>query len=152
MNRTISLVFLICFISSFAQAYEEGVGFYAEYGKSFVEAFTAKTNNNESDIPTDYTISYTELEIHYVFKFWNIELIPYGGTKTWFISGDNIFRDGKPFCDIYFFGTKINYKNISFYYEHYCAHPVYSNYTMWMIEDYRMGQNSDKIAVRYQYN
>lgn len=143
MKRIISLVFLICFISSFAQAYEKGAGFYAEYGKDFT---------------TDVT--YTDLEVHYIFKFWEIELIPYGGTQTWFISDNTLIFGGKPFLDVYSWGIKTKWNNIIFQYEHFCAHPVMTDYikkregtaTTYTVKDGMMGGNSDRFSVRYQYN
>jgi len=133
-----SMVFIVCFISSFAQAYEKGAGFYVEYGRDLYK----------------YT-SYTEIEIHYRFKFWNIELKPYGITKTWFLveKSDEIgaFR-GNPFCDIYTVGTEIKYEGLSFFYEHNCAHRVYSQNDMWQTEEYKISGNSDIIGVRYQFN
>lgn len=143
--KKLFLLFMLFYIPAFAIS--PGAGFYAEFGKSFLETHY---KNNVYD--TDQTVSYTDIEVHYNFSAWDIWLIPYGEIKTWFLSDKNILANGKPFCDIYFIGLKIKYMGITLYCEHYCAHPVYSNEKMWQVEDYRMGQNSDKIAIRYEFN
>jgi hypothetical protein len=145
MKKIIFVIMVLISVQGYA--YEKGPGFYAEFGRSLLDTHYM----NQVGDSKQY-VSYTDLEVHYVFQFWNIQLIPYGGVKTWFLSGDNVFRGGKPFCDIYSFGSKIKYGNAIIYYEHYCAHQVYSNKEMWKVEDYRMGQNSDRIAIRYEFN
>jgi len=145
--KKLFLSFLILLISIQTKAYESGPGFYAEFGKDFYNSIT-----------------YTDIEIHYIFKFWEIELMPYGGTKTWFTSKDNVLKGGNPFLDTYSFGAKIMYDNITIVYNHYCAHPVSSYYdgdyskkhpnekAPYYIEDGVAGGNSDMLIIRYAYN
>ncbi|HAX18415.1 MAG TPA: hypothetical protein DCY00_07470 [Actinobacteria bacterium] len=145
LNLKILILILTISYSSFVQAYEEGPGFYAEYGKDIYS-----------------NVTYTDIEIHYTLKFWQLELQPYGATETWFISGENLISGGKPFLDIYSWGARIIYNNISFEYEHFCAHPVMSDYlierkekaTVYTINNNNglLGDNSDRFSIRYQFN
>ena len=140
MKKIMIIILLMC-IS--ANAKEKGIGFTAEIGKDFSNSVT-----------------FTDLEVRYIFKFWNIELQPYGGTQTWFISGNNMIRDGKPFLDVYSAGIKIKWNNIEVKYNHYCAHPVMSDYymekdneaTIWKTKGGMMGNNSDSFSVKYEFN
>lgn len=140
MKKIIILIaFMMISLSGFTK--ERGISFYAELGKDFCNSVT-----------------YTDMQIAYVFKFYNIELMPYGGTKTWFISQSNILKGGKPYCDIYSFGAILKLDNISIEYQHFCAHPIFktgvntNSRQRYLIDDGQFGCNSDKLAFRYQYN
>lgn len=134
----IGLIIIILNITIQLFAYGKGAGFYAELGK---------------DVYTN--VSYTEIEVHYRFILWDFEIKPYGITKTWFLTKESdkigVFR-GNPFCDIYTAGLELKYDNLIFFYEHNCAHKVYSSYSIWQTEEYQISGNSDIIGVRYQYN
>lgn len=143
MKKLFLFLFIIFYASAFAIS--SGPGFFAEFGRSVIEG-------NETPEDNKNYIAYTDIEIHYNFKLYNFFVIPYGEIKTWFLTDENIFRDDHPFCDIYSVGLKIKYMDITLYCEHYCAHPVYSEGKMWQVEDYRMKQNSDKIAIKYEFN
>lgn len=96
-------------------------------------------------------ISYTDINIHYVFGFWGVELVPFGGLKTWFIPSSSVLG-GRPFCDIYTIGLEVHWGDFSITADHYCAHSVYSTKDMWKVKDYRMGQNMNEIKIRYSFN
>ena len=141
--KKLILFLTILLISVNLFAYEEGPGFYAEYSKDFY-----------SDI------TYTDIEVHYTLKFWQLELQPFGGTQTYFISNDSLIFGGKPFLDVYSWGSRLKYKNIIFQYEHFCAHPVMSDYTrsredeatIYSVNNGMMGENSDRFSIRYEFN
>lgn len=137
-----------------AQAREAGPGFYVEYGQSLtpVQTFSISEEHGWGYVEegSDY-ISYTDINVHYVFSFWNIELVPFGAVKTWAIPRSNLIG-GSPFCDIYTVGCEIFWKGISISIDHYCAHSVRSSDGMWKVKDYRMGQNMNEIKVRYSFN
>jgi len=137
-----------------AQAREKGPGFYAEYGQSLtpVQTFSISEEHGWGYVEgrSDY-ISYTDINVHYVFSFWNIELVPFGAVKTWAVPS-SVILGGKPFCDIYTIGLEIFWKGISISIDHYCAHSVRSSDGMWKVKDYRMGQNMNEIKIRYSFN
>jgi len=94
-------------------------------------------------------IAYTELQIGYNFRFWNIILMPYGNTQTWFeYKGAN----GYPFKDIYTIGTQLKFENITIDLSHFCSHEVVSSSRSY-IYDYEPPKdgNLTKLSVRYDF-
>lgn len=149
MKKLILIVMLLFYISVFA--YEKGIGGYVEFGQSLepVETHTM-TTFGKSENYSNY-IAYTDINLHYVFQINNIQIVPFTSIKTWMISSNTILKN-KPFCDIYTLGIETKYKGVSFIIDHYCAHSVYSNYEMWQVKDYRMGQNMTEAKLRYSFN
>jgi hypothetical protein len=137
-----------------AQAREKGPGFYVEYGQSLTpvenQTITKEYGWGYVKGDSDY-VAYTDINIHYTFQFWNIQLVPFANLKTWAIPSVTQL-DGKPFCDIYTVGCEVFWKGISVSVDHYCAHAVRSNDEMWKVKDYRMGQNMNEIKIRYSFN
>ena len=137
-----------------AFAREAGPGFYVEYGQSLTPV---QTNTLSQEYGWGYVTggseytSYTDINIHYTFEFWNIQLVPFANLKTWAIPRSNLIG-GSPFCDIYTVGCEIFWNGISISVDHYCAHSVRSNSEMWKVKDYRMGQNMNEIKIRYSFN
>lgn len=140
MKKLIILVLLLS--TTFVYSKDKGPGFYVELGKDRLE-----------------DIAYTDIQVHYVFKFWNIEFMPYGGIKTWFDSeGLNINGGGIPYNDTYKVGAELTYEGVTFGFQHYCSHPVANKGfeteegKRYVIEDGMMGTKADYIYVRYSFN
>ena len=135
----IILIFLLTVSAQAVQVYEKGIGGYIEYGQS-IEKIQASYKDKTSDIillEPQYIV-FTEINLHYVFQIWNIQLIPFASIKTWSAYDTNILK-GSPFCDIYTVGSEVLWNDISIVLDYYCAHPVYSNEESWQVENYRMG-------------
>ena len=131
-----------------AQAREAGPGFYVEVGQSLtpVQNYYADYEGNRFNY-----ISYTDINLHYTFSFWNIQLTPFTSIKTWAVPSITQLN-GKPFCDIYTIGCEVVWNRISIIIDHYCAHAVFSTSELWQTKDYRMGQNMNEIKIRYSFN
>ena len=138
MKKLIGVV-IILFACINVYARESGPGFYAEYGTDTI----TKT-------------SYTEINIHYTWKPFGIELSPYGVQKTWFnrTSKWDIGIEGKPFCDIYTVGFEIKYEGVSFAVEHFCAHKVLcgDDYMGNAAPECRVDANGNLFKIRYTWN
>ena len=98
----------------------------------------------------DYNIAYTELQIGYNFKVFNIEIMPYGNQQTWFEYNN---KRGYPFRDIYTIGSEFKFSNITIDFSHFCSHKVMSlnseeNFTSY--ESSVQGA-STRLAIRYDF-
>lgn len=118
----------------------EGIGFSASLG-----------NNLEKDI------CFTELEINYRYItpiYFGVNI--YGKQKTWFSIKDKNYIKGQPFCDIYTVGMEFCISGVSIFYEHFCAHDVYSDKKLWHNQSYRLssdiGANGDVFGIKFKFN
>lgn len=133
-----------CFIASyqFNNYLDKGIGFSASLGSNM--------NSN---------ICFTELGINYRYiSEYQIGINFYGKQKTWFIVPKKDYIRGNPFCDIYTVGLEICFLGMSIFYEHYCAHDVYSSEAMWENDQYRINNNrgqssnGDLFGIRFKFN
>lgn len=101
---------------------------------------------------TSCNVAYTELQIGYNFRFWNVVLMPYGNQQTWYEATGNLVFGGSPFRDIYKVGTELKYENLTFDFSHFCSHKVISKNSPF-IKDYAppVDGNLTKISARYDF-
>jgi hypothetical protein len=94
-------------------------------------------------------VAYTELQIGYSFKFYNLYIMPYANQQTWFE-----YRDlkGYPFNDIYKIGTEFKFENIKIDLSHFCSHKVISENSEF-IYNYKppADGNLTKLSIRYEF-
>ena len=97
-------------------------------------------------------VAYTELQIGYNFRFWNVILMPYGNQQTWYETTGNLVFGGAPFRDIYKVGSELRFDNITIDLSHFCSHKVISNNSEF-IKKYAppVDGNLTKISVRYDF-
>jgi len=97
----------------------------------------------------DFNIAYTELQIGYNIKFWNISLMPYGNQKTWFEHED---FEGFPFQEIYKVGTELKFENITIDLSHFCSHQIVTDHRSY-IYDYKPPEDGKitKLSIRYDF-
>jgi hypothetical protein len=97
----------------------------------------------------DYNIAYTDIQIGYNFRFWNMLFMPYGGIQTWFEIENG---KGSPFIDIYTVGTQLRFDCITFDFSHFCSHEVVTSNRSY-IYDYAPPKDGEitKLSVRYDF-
>jgi len=101
---------------------------------------------------TNCKVAYTELQIGYNFRFWNVALMPYGNQQTWYEMNGNVFFGGLPFRDIYKVGTELKIENLTFDFSHFCSHKVVSKNSQF-VKEYvpPVDGNLTKISARYDF-
>lgn len=97
----------------------------------------------------NFNIAYTQLQIGYNIKFWNMVLMPYGNQKTWFEYKDG---QGFPFKEIYTIGTELKFENITIDLSHFCAHEVVTSSRTY-IYDYEPPEDGKitKLSIRCDF-
>jgi len=97
----------------------------------------------------DFNIAYSEIQIGYNFRFWNIILMPYGNQQTWFEYKD---YNGYPFKDIYTAGAELKIENITIDLSHFCSHEVVTTSRRY-IYDYQPPKDGrmSKLSIRYDF-
>lgn len=97
----------------------------------------------------NFNIAYTDLQIGYNIKFWNMALMPYGNQKTWF---EYEGFEGFPFQEIYTFGTELRFENITIDLSHFCSHEIVTDHRSY-IYDYKPPEDGKitKLSIRYDF-
>ena len=147
MKKIILLIFLLIFSTkSFAGIYGR-----VEIGTPVQNSRYFKSNKHTEYYDNTY---FTNLVFGYKNYILGVEYKIFGGIFTW-SNRDGIKLSGKPFEDIYGIGGILNYKGAYLQYNHFCAHPVITNYTKYnnYIPDKQSWISTiTSITIGYEFN
>ncbi len=95
-------------------------------------------------------VSYAFMETGYDFYLLKLRHRFYGSWRTWFYQSSKIIIDNKPFRDIYTIGYKAKYDIVYFKVQHFCNHPVLSDYDKKWFSN-RWGQSATSFSIGLEW-